>query len=191
MNYGALGVVAGHELTHAFDNGGVQWNSLGGLQQWMTDASQTAFNSMAKCVVDEYSGFCPLDSSQYQPACVNGDQTQGENIADNGGIHSAYRAYRTHVALNGPDPQLPDYVFSQLTHDQLFFLSFAQTWCQATATPDAYFKQILLDPHSPSYYRVFGTVQNYPAFRSAFNCPVNTNYAPKQHCSVWVPNNPN
>uniref|UniRef100_A0A915EMA2 Uncharacterized protein n=1 Tax=Ditylenchus dipsaci TaxID=166011 RepID=A0A915EMA2_9BILA len=168
INYGGLGVVAGHEVSHAFDDGGVQWTSLG---------------------VDEYSGFQVLDASKYTPNKVNGDNTQGENIADNAGIHASFRAYRNHIALNGPDPQLPDRTFGQITHDQLFFLSFAQTWCQAPPTDDQLFQQILVDPHAPSYNRVFGTVQNYPAFRSAFNCPVGTAYAPKEHCHVWTPVN--
>ena len=93
----------------------------------MDNSSQVSFNSMAGCVVDEYSNFCPLDKAAYgSGACLDGAQTQGENIADNGGIHAAFRAYKNYINLNGPDPQLPDGIMEGFTADQLFFLAFAQ-----------------------------------------------------------------
>ncbi|EYB89606.1 hypothetical protein Y032_0230g2983 [Ancylostoma ceylanicum] len=194
VNYGGLGVVAGHELIHGFDDQGVQWGpggemslpSCGECTGWMDKNSTAGFKAMAECVIDEYNKFCPLDPSQFTPNCVNGANTQGENIADNGGIHTAFRAYRTHIALNGPDPLLPDRLFGQFTHDQLFFLSFAQVWCENRRSDDRLYQQLMVDPHSPAMYRVFGTIQNYPAFREAYNCPLETQYAPEQHCNVWM-----
>ncbi|CAJ0574538.1 unnamed protein product, partial [Mesorhabditis spiculigera] len=187
LNYGGMGLVAGHELTHGFDDEGVQWDGTGVLNGWMSTNSTIGFTTMAQCIIDEYRSFCPLKGTTYQPQCLNGQNTQGENIADNGGIHSAYRAFKTHQNLNGPDPLLNDRIFGQFNHDQLFFLNFGQVWCQEQESPAAYFRQILVDPHSPANYRVFGTIQNFPAFRSAFNCPANSAYAPADHCQVWVP----
>ncbi|VDK17426.1 unnamed protein product [Anisakis simplex] len=187
LNYGGLGLVAGHELTHGFDDQGVQWNGVGALTDWMTDASMQGFNSMAHCVVQEYDHFCPLKGTGKMPDCVNGEQTQGENIADNGGIHAAWRAYKDHISQYGPDPQLPDPLYGDFTNDQLYFMSFAQVWCETPRSIDAQYRQIMTDPHSPSRYRVFGTIQNFPGFREAFNCPLGSAYGPKEHCSVWVP----
>ncbi|KIH59287.1 peptidase family M13 [Ancylostoma duodenale] len=196
VNYGGLGVIAGHELIHGFDDKGVQWGPFGEMSSrscpectgWMDQESTTGFNAMAQCVIDEYGQFCPLDPSKFTPHCVNGTLTQGENIADNGGIHAAFRAYRTHAGLNGQDPLLPDRLFGQFNHDQLFFLSFARVWCEKRRTDDRLYRQLMMDPHSPAMYRVFGTLQNYPAFRVAYNCPAESPYAPKKHCNVWVPN---
>ncbi|EYC39773.1 hypothetical protein Y032_0641g1028, partial [Ancylostoma ceylanicum] len=196
VKYGGLGVIAGHELIHGFDDQGVQWGPSGEMSfrscpectGWMDKNSTAGFNAMAQCVINEYGQFCPLDPSKFTPNCVNGALTQGENIADNGGIHAAFRAYRTHIGLNGQDPQLPDRLFGQFNHDQLFFLSFAQVWCEKRRPDDRLYQQLMVDPHSPAMYRVFGTLQNYPAFRVAYNCPAESRYAPKKHCNVWVPN---
>lgn len=187
INYGGMGLVAGHELTHGFDDQGVQWGPTGNLARWMDDNSMAGFKNMSQCVINEYSGFCPLNATNYSPNCVKGPQTQGENIADNGGVHAAFNAYKTHQSLDGPDPRLPDRLFGQFTHDQLFFMSFAQVWCEVRRTDDALYTQIMVDPHSPSMYRVYGTIQNFPAFQTAFNCPLGSKSAPEQHCEVWVP----
>uniref|UniRef100_A0A914WL01 Endothelin-converting enzyme 1 n=1 Tax=Plectus sambesii TaxID=2011161 RepID=A0A914WL01_9BILA len=187
INYGGLGVVAGHELTHGFDDQGVQWDGVGKLSPWMSDSSKQGFQRLANCVINEYNGFCPLPGN-YTPNCIKGSQTQGENIADNGGIHAAWRAYKTYTALNGPDPLLPDPLLGQLTHDQLFFMSFGRVWCYKQSDA-VLFRQLLVDPHSASQYRVFGTIQNFPAFQTAFNCPANSVYAPSKHCNVWVQDN--
>ncbi|KAK6750400.1 hypothetical protein RB195_002400 [Necator americanus] len=194
VKYGGIGVVAGHELIHGFDDHGVQWGPKGELSipqkqgsfGWMDEKSAAGFNWMTQCVINEYDQFCPL-SEVFTPNCVNGRQTQGENIADNGGIRAAFRAYRNYIAHNGPDPLLPDRLYSQFTHDQLFFLSFAQVWCEKRRVDDKLYQQLMTDPHAPAMYRVFGTLQNYPAFRTAFNCPRETRYSPKEHCNVWVP----
>lgn len=93
VNFGAIGIVSGHELTHGFDDQGVQWDGTGVLVNWMDPQSEDAFKQMAECVINEYDGFCPLEGQTnpatgkpYDPACIIGNQTQGENIADNGGM---------------------------------------------------------------------------------------------------------
>uniref|UniRef100_A0A914W6V0 Endothelin-converting enzyme 1 n=1 Tax=Plectus sambesii TaxID=2011161 RepID=A0A914W6V0_9BILA len=189
VNFGGLGSIAGHELIHGFDDEGVQWDGMGKLSNWLDSSSQQGFQRLANCIINEYNGFYPLLEC-YTPNYTIGSQTQGENIADNGGIHASWRAYKTHVALNGLDPRLPDPVLSQFTQDQLFFLSFARVWC-VKESPAQLFRQLLDDPHSPSIYRVFGTLQNFPAFQSAFHCPSGSKYAPGsgKYCNVWVLDN--
>ncbi|GMT22826.1 hypothetical protein PFISCL1PPCAC_14123 [Pristionchus fissidentatus] len=178
--FGGLGAISGHELTHGFDDQGVQWDGIGALNPWMTPNSQTSFNAMAQCVIDEYSSFCPFPG-----VCVNGANTQGENIADNGGIQAAYKALKAYESLNGADPRLPGFG-STFTSDQLFFLTFAQTWCDQDQDETSFKNQIAKDVHSPALYRVLGTIQNFPAFKNAFNCDANTPYTPDKHCDVWT-----
>ncbi|GMT36976.1 hypothetical protein PFISCL1PPCAC_28273 [Pristionchus fissidentatus] len=178
--FGGLGAISGHELTHGFDDQGVQWDGIGALNAWMSEISQKSFNSMAQCVIDEYSSFCPFPG-----VCVNGENTQGENIADNGGIQAAYKALKAYESLNGADPRLPGFG-SSFTSDQLFFLTFAQTWCDQDESEAGFESQIRTDVHSPAIYRVLGTIQNFPAFKNAFNCPADTPYTPTKHCDVWT-----
>ncbi|KAF8356210.1 hypothetical protein PRIPAC_97833 [Pristionchus pacificus] len=179
--FGGLGAISGHELTHGFDDEGVQWDGIGALKAWMSDDSQKSFNKMAQCVIDEYSSFCPFKPNE----CVNGANTQGENIADNGGIQAAYKALKAYESLNGADPRLPGFG-STFNSDQLFFLTFAQTWCDAELNEFEFVIDTLADVHSPAYYRVLGTIQNFPAFKNAFNCPADTPYTPTKHCDVWT-----
>ncbi|GMS99785.1 hypothetical protein PENTCL1PPCAC_21960, partial [Pristionchus entomophagus] len=188
LNYGGIGIVAGHELTHGFDDEGVQWDFDGRLNIWMDNTSQDGFNSMAQCVIDQYGQFCPLPDDR-SPNCIDGVRTQGENIADNGGIHSAWRAYGAHIELDGPDPLFMDRMYSQFTENQLFFRNYAQLWCQQkTMLTESYVtNKLLTDPHSLPPYRILGTLQNIPAFRANYNCPLNSTYAPENHCNVWVP----
>uniref|UniRef100_A0A0N5AVG9 Peptidase_M13 domain-containing protein n=1 Tax=Syphacia muris TaxID=451379 RepID=A0A0N5AVG9_9BILA len=177
LNYGSLGVIAGHELSHGFDDEGVQWDGEGFLTSWMGTNAYNSFKEMAQCIIDEYSGFKPPGMPN-----LSGEQTQGENIADNGvcsltGIHAAYRAYKNEANLR---------VFSRFTHDQLFFIGFAQVWCERNDTKYGTLEHDLTNPHSPSIFRVLGTLQNFPAFANAFNCPSNKAYSPTKHCTVWV-----
>ncbi|CAD5233163.1 unnamed protein product [Bursaphelenchus xylophilus] len=170
VQYGSIGYVVGHELTHGFDSNGVNYDDQGDSNPWMDAPSKAKFNEMAQCVISEYNKLHG-----------RGVKTQTEDIADNGGIRSAFNAYKAEQGLYGPDPQLPGSPLNQFTQDQLFFLGFARTWCSNTPKRDYPF-----DPHSPLLARVLGTIQNTPAFQAAFNCPVGSVYAPTEHCDVWA-----
>jgi predicted metalloendopeptidase len=113
---------------------------------------------------------------------VNGVTTQGENIADNGGLREAYRAYNFYVAANGAEPQLPG--LEQFTADQIFFLSYANLWC-GVETPERLEEQILTDPHSPSRFRVIGPLSNNEDFAREFSCPVGSPMNRETDCILW------
>jgi len=176
VNYGAFGATIGHEMTHGFDDEGVQYDYNGTLHTWMTPKSQVGFKKMAQCVVDEYSGFC------YPQACVSGVNTQGENIADNGGLIASYQAYKAWEFSHGAEGRLPD--FPTYTMEQIFFIAYGYSWCGQFS--DEYLtRQLLTNVHAPYQERVNGVVQNFPKFGEAFKCKDNTKMYPKAHCDVW------
>lgn len=174
LNYGAMGVVMGHELTHAFDDQGREYDKDGNLYQWWFNETLKNFEERVKCFVDQYSSYKVEDSH------LNGKQTLGENIADNGGLKAAFRAYEKWAEVN-PEPRLPGL---NLTSKQLFFVGFAQVWC-SISTPEALKLQVLNDPHAPAQFRVIGTLSNSHEFAREFNCPVGSNMNPEKKCVVW------
>lgn len=174
LNYGAMGVVMGHELTHAFDDQGREYDKDGNLYQWWYNETLKNFEERVKCFVDQYSTY-KIDDNH-----LNGKQTLGENIADNGGLKAAFRAYEKWAERN-PEPQLPGL---NLTSKQLFFVGFAQVWC-SISTPEALKLQVLNDPHAPAQYRVIGTLSNSQEFAREFNCPHGSNMNPEKKCVVW------
>ncbi|XP_014472427.1 PREDICTED: endothelin-converting enzyme 1 isoform X2 [Dinoponera quadriceps] len=182
LNFGGIGVVMGHELTHAFDDQvtyrirtGREYDLHGNLHQWWNDATIEKFKGRTECFVKQY------DAYEVQGRHVNGRQTLGENIADNGGLKAAFHAYRE-MSTNYKD-QLP-LPGLNLTHRQLFFLNFAQVWCSAI-TPEAVTLQIEKDSHTPPKYRVIGPLSNLPEFAAEFNCPKDSKMNPVHKCEVW------
>lgn len=136
---------------------------------------------MAQCIIDEYNGFCPITEGN-RPLCLNGINTQGENIADNGGARMAYGAYLQRNATNGEELRLPG--LEKFTPLQLFFLGYAGLWCGSDAP--AFDEQLILtDPHSPGVYRINGVMRNMPEFAQQFNCPKGSNMNPANQCPVW------
>ncbi|CAG2181699.1 unnamed protein product, partial [Oppiella nova] len=154
LNYGAIGLVVGHEMTHGFDDEGSQFDPKGDLINWWTEDIRKRFGDKAQCFIDEYS-------SVYVPEVqmnLNGKNTVGENIADNGGMRESYRAFQLYVERHGEPQRLPH--VSQYTPEQLYFLSHANVWCSLWR-PEALKTQIQYDPHSPGKYRVNVPVSNF------------------------------
>jgi len=182
VNYGGIGVVIGHEMTHGFDDQGAQFDGKGNLRQWQTDADLKAFHERTECVADEYSGFEAAPAEGNSPAVnLNGHLTLGENTADNGGLRIAYMALLDALQEQGKtiDEKIGGY-----TEAQRYFIGFAQVWCQNSH--DAYNRQAALsDPHSPGKWRVNGTVQNFDEFGKAFSCKKGQPMYPQNSCRVW------
>jgi len=175
LNFGGIGVVMGHELTHGFDDQGREYDKNGILRNWWTNDSIAAFKTRTKCMVDQYSKY------EVNGEKVKGKQTLGENIADNGGLKSAYHAYLDWVKNNGEEKPLPGL---DLTHRQLFFVAFSQVWC-SNSKPQADQMALLTDPHSPARFRVIGPLSNSIEFSEQFECPKGSRMNPTNKCEVW------
>ncbi|KAF1674450.1 Neprilysin, partial [Pygoscelis papua] len=178
LNYGGIGMVIGHEITHGFDDNGRNFNENGDLVDWWTEESARNFKELSQCMVYQYGNFSwDLAGGQH----LSGINTLGENIADNGGVRQAYKAYENFVKKHGKEELLPGL---QMNHKQLFFLNFAQVWC-GTYRPEYAVNSIKTDVHSPGKFRVIGSLQNSPEFSEAFSC-TKTNYMdPAKKCRVW------
>ncbi|MFS8065870.1 MAG: M13 family metallopeptidase [Byssovorax sp.] len=174
VNHGATGAVMGHELTHGFDDEGSKFDGSGNLRNWWSDATGKLFKEQTKCVVDQYSAYEAVPGVH-----LNGELTAGENIADIGGIALAYSAYRN-VRKDAKDR----FSAGGYTEDQLFFLSFGQTWCQKVR-PEVLEMMARTNPHSPARFRVNGVLVNTPQFAEAFSCKPGTPMRPAKTCSVW------
>uniref|UniRef100_A0A8C4QTG2 Endothelin-converting enzyme 1 n=1 Tax=Eptatretus burgeri TaxID=7764 RepID=A0A8C4QTG2_EPTBU len=175
LNFGGIGMIMGHELTHAFDDKGRQYNAEGNLEPWWSNSSVQAFWKRTACVQRQYGTFA-VNGEQ-----LDGRQTLGENIADNNGLNSAFRAYEEWLKKNGEEQTLPGLDF---TNRQLFFLSFAQIWC-AVRTPESEHEGLLADVHSPPRFRVHGSISNSPYFARHFGCPSGSPMNPTEKCMVW------
>jgi len=185
LNYGAMGMVIGHEITHGFDDQGSQYDGTGNLNNWWSEETLQGFASRAQCFIDQYGNFTVpelVDIVGEADAHLNGVNTQGENIADNGGIHESFRAYLKSLESQGDEPALPG--LEQFTSQQMFFISNAQVWCEK-ATPESLLNQVLGDPHSPGKFRVLGPLSNSEDFQREFNCPVDSPMNPADKCKLW------
>ncbi|XP_034056901.1 endothelin-converting enzyme 1 isoform X1 [Gymnodraco acuticeps] len=175
LNFGGIGVVMGHELTHAFDDQGREYDKDGNLRPWWKNSSVEAFKKQTHCMVEQYGNY----SINKEP--LNGRHTLGENIADNGGLKAAYKAYVNWVKKNGEEATLPAL---GMTNDQLFFVGFAQVWC-SVRTPESSHEGVITDPHSPSRFRVIGTISNSQEFSKHFGCKADAPMNPKHKCELW------
>ena len=174
-NFGGIGMVMGHELTHGFDDEGRQFDGQGNLKEWWTPAVSTEFDKRAACVADQYDAYAP-----FPDAHVNGKLTLGENIADLGGVKLALAALRK---ARAGQLATQSHGFSE---DQQFFLGFAQGWC--TNMRDEMTRlQVATNPHSPPRYRVVGPLSNLPEFARAFSCKEGDKMVRPQskRCEIW------
>ena len=171
MNYGSIGMVMGHELTHGFDDQGRKFDGDGKMVEWWAPEVSARFEERTACVKAQYDAYPVVDGIN-----VNGALTLGENIADIGGYRAAYGAYK---AKGAPPANVPG-----LTDDQLFFVAAAQSWC-VVASPEIQKMRALSDPHSPPRYRVNGPLANLPEFAEAFGCAAGTKMRPTNACEVW------
>lgn len=175
LNYGGIGAIIGHELTHGYDDWGGQYDRHGNLKQWWTEESYRKFQRKAECIVKLYDNFTVYNQK------VNGRLTLGENIADMGGLKLSYYAYQKWVREHGPERPLPGLKY---THEQLLFIAFAQNWCMKRRSQSIYL-QLLTDKHAPEHYRVIGSVSQFDEFARVFHCPKSSPMNPVDKCSVW------
>ncbi|HEX2644870.1 MAG TPA: M13 family metallopeptidase [Thermoanaerobaculia bacterium] len=173
VNFGGIGGVIGHELTHGFDDQGRKFDAKGNLTDWWTAEDGTEFEKRVSCIADQYTAYTVSDGVH-----LNGRLTLGENTADNGGLRIALMALQD--TLKGKQAPLRD----GFTPEQRVFLGWAQVWCQ-NATPEGEKLRVQTDPHSPGKYRVNGPVSNMPEFQKAFNCPAGAPMVRENACRVW------
>ena len=157
VNYGAMGCVIGHEMTHGFDDEGRQYDAKGNMEDWWTKQDEEKFDKRAKKIVEQFDAYNPIDTLH-----INGKLTEGENIADLGGINISFDAFKdTKEYKEGKK-------IDGFTPAQRFFLSFANVWKNKTREQTQMIR-LKTDPHSPAKYRVIGPLSNFPAFWKAFN----------------------
>ncbi|MFZ6658014.1 M13 family metallopeptidase [Undibacterium sp. TJN19] len=175
VNYGGIGAVIGHEISHGFDDQGAQYDGKGNLRDWWTKEDHEKFAAKTAMLVKQYSAFSPIPGYN-----VNGELTLGENIADNSGLAIAYKAYK--ISLGGK----PAPVIGGLTGDQRFFMGFAQVW-RGKMREASMIVQLKTDPHSPGEIRANGTLRNMPGFYDAYKLKEGDKMflAPSERVSIW------
>lgn len=173
VNYGSIGFVMGHEMTHGFDDQGARFDAHGNLKNWWTPSDLAKFNKATQCIVNQFSGYV-VDGDMH----VQGKLVVGEATADLGGITLSYRAF--HRSKEYKNAKTID----GLTPDQQFFLGVAHVWA-TNIRPQQIRNQVTTDPHPPAQYRVNGSLANIPQFQKAFNIPDNSPMINKNRCIIW------
>ena len=175
VNFGSIGAVIGHEMTHGFDDEGRKFDPTGNLRDWWTEQDGKEFERRAQCVADEYSGFEATPGTK-----INGKLTLGENTADNGGTRIALMALHNILAAEGKSDEKID----GFSADQTFFIAYGQAWC-SNLTPQLLRVIAQSNPHSPPQFRVNGVVSNMPEFQKAFGCKKGQPMVRDNACHVW------
>ena len=182
VNYGHIGSIIGHELTHGFDDEGKKFDGAGNMTDWWTPEDTKKFEAKTACEVNEYGSFVAVPgTTPADDVHVNGKLTLGENTADNGGLVLAYIAYLDRAKKEGLDTEKK---IDGYTGPQRFYISYAQNWCE-NARPEQTRNQVLTDPHSPDHFRANGAIVNQPGFAAAFSCKKGTPMVPTTSCRVW------
>ncbi|VDP77636.1 unnamed protein product [Echinostoma caproni] len=200
LNFGGIGMVMGHEITHAFDYYGSKRDANGNLRQWWSEQTREAFEKNSQCMIDQYSNYTILDTK------LNGKLTLGENIADNGGMKAAFKLIHSERNFNYSDTRFgqpasllddpcPFYALDKKQYIRKiripeglskmdFCVDCVVIWC-VTELPQAVLNAVLFDVHTVDPYRVIGTLSNSEEFARVFNCPVGSPMNPGKKCAVW------
>lgn len=182
INIGAIGSVIGHELTHGFDDQGSQYDAEGRLREWWSNSTRQKFRKKSQCFVKQYGNIYDKEAKMK----LNGKNTLGENIADNGGLRTAFRAYKNilKTECGGIDTRLQG--LEKLSGEKLFFIANAMVWCDLVRPEEKKFI-IQYDPHSPSKYRINIPMSNMAEFSKVFKCPARSRMHPdrKKTCALW------
>ncbi|CAI5721816.1 unnamed protein product [Hyaloperonospora brassicae] len=199
-NFGAIGSVMGHELTHGFDSSGRFFDGDGNLQDWWSNGTAAEFLQRTDCLVKQYNAFAVNSGADQDKVLghVNGNYTLGENIADNGGVKLSFHAYQTYIAKQTTElskvnnkgeatPVLGSQTESDLpadVADKLFFISFAQEFCSKESDASM-IRSLATDPHSPAQWRINGVASNSHDFARVFSCPAGSRMNPTTKCQLW------
>ncbi len=176
VNYGHIGAVIGHELTHGFDDEGRKFDAKGNMSDWWTGEDAKKFVLKTDCLVNEYGKFVAVDDVK-----INGKLTLGENTADNGGLLLALMAYMDRAKQEGVDLSAKKNGYTAV---QRFYIGYAQNWCE-NSRPEYTRNNVLTDPHSPDHFRANGAIVNQPGFAAAFGCKKGSPMVPVNSCRVW------
>jgi putative endopeptidase len=178
LNYGAIGAVIGHEITHGFDDQGCQFDGRGNLKNWWTEEDLKRFQAATAAISDQFAQYTVAGGVHLQGKLVT-----GEAVADLGGVKLAWRAFQ--AARSDPAQDTPDqWKYGDFTPDQLFFLGFAHVWA-ANIRPEEAHRLVLVDPHPPAVWRVNGTLVNVPEFQKAFGIPDNSPMVHPKRAVIW------
>ncbi|KAF9900448.1 hypothetical protein EC991_007326 [Linnemannia zychae] len=186
INYGAMGFVAAHEITHGFDSLGSHFDSTGALTNWWTNSTRASFNEKAQCFVDQYSNFTVKgpDGTEHN---VDGKLTLSENIADNGGLKRSFQTWQSRFKSDASGKKYKNFKLPGLdkyTPEQLFFISFGQMWCNKER-PELSVQMLSVDTHSPTRWRINGAAMNFPEFSKVFQCKPGSTMNPAKRCDLW------
>ncbi|CAF3952981.1 unnamed protein product, partial [Rotaria sp. Silwood1] len=179
LNYGGIGMIIGHEITHGFDNTGLQFDKDGNRIPWWTNETIEKFNERKQCFIEQYSNFSISEVNMNS----NGNQTQDEDIADNGGLKAAFYAYQNWIKNNvNIDKKLPG--LTQYSNEQMFFIHFGYTWCTRLSVSHI-FNRLITDVHSLAHFRVIGSTSNFDEFDQVFGCKPGQRNSRVKKCIAW------